>query len=193
MVKCIARVLLTSMFAGSIFGAYAQKSKFAGINAGLESASSFFRPGYGVHYEQQLSGRSGFEIGVLHRSYSRNLYVTMSNQSGFHSSNIILTESHISIPAVYKRYTRIVDISAGPSFEFYIGWRQRGDNPSMRVSHYSLTDAFNIGLLAKVSKTLKLSDRFYLEPDVRFNPILTNDRNYIAFGLAGKFKLENSR
>jgi len=44
---------------------------------------------------------------------------------------------------------------------------------------------FNIGLLTKVSKNVKLTEKFYLKPEMRINPIITNDRRYIGIGIAG--------
>jgi hypothetical protein len=50
-------------------------------------------------------------------------------------------------------------------------------------------NTFNVGVLAKVSKSFKLTKEFYLEPEVRLNPLLTIERTYVGFGLAGKYKL----
>ena len=170
------------------YGAFAQKAKFVGINAILETSSNSFRPALGINYEQRFTKRSGIETGILYRNYVENMVVTFSSEFGTNSSTLRLRESYLSIPVLYKFYTRIVDISAGPSFELYLGWGQKSSNPDIRVTDYSGRNAFNMGLLTKISKNIKLNDQFSLEPEVKINPIVTNDLAYIGIGLAGKYK-----
>jgi hypothetical protein len=171
------------------FGSFAQKTKYFGINVILETSPRALQPSLGINYEQRFSKRSGFETDILYRKYIENSVFTISNGSEVNTSNIRLKESHLSIPALYKFYTPFIDISAGPSFEFYLGWSHTSSNPTIRMTGYSGQNTFNLGLLTKVSKRIKLNEQFYLEPEVRLNPIVTNDRAYIGFGLAAKYRL----
>ena len=176
------------LFILTTFGSFAQKAKHLGVNVILETSADLFKPSLGINYEQRFTHRSGIETEILYRNYIQNWQVTFSNEYGINSAQIQFKESHISIPALYKFYTRIVDFAAGPSFEFYMGWTQKSSNPTINMTGHSGTNPFNIGLLMKVSKNVKLSEQFYFEPEVRLNPILTNDRQYMGVGLAGKYK-----
>lgn len=183
------RLFFVFCFALTTCRSFAQKSKHLGINVILEASTEVFKPSFGINYEQRFTKRSGIEADILYRNYTQNWQVTFENDHGINSALIRFKESHISIPALYKFYTRVVDFAAGPSFEFYMGWTQKSSNPTINMTGHSGMNPFNIGLLTKVSKNVKLNDQFYLEPEVRFNPILTNDRHYIGIGIAGKYKL----
>ena len=172
------------------YASFAQKAKHIGINVILETSAEVFIPSYGINYEQRFTKRSGLEADILYRNYSQSNGVTFSGDAyGYNSAVIQLKESHISIPALYKFYTRVVDVAAGPSFEFYLGWTQKSSNPTINLIGHGGIKPFNIGLLTKVSKNVKLTEKFYLEPEMRINPIITNDRRYIGIGIAGKYKL----
>ena len=182
-------VFFVSFLALTSFSSFAQKAKHFGVNATLETSTSHFQPSLGFIYEQRFTKRSGIETGIYYRNYIQNILVSISDQTSWYSSNIRLSERHLSIPALYKFHTRLVNISAGPSFEFYLGWKQKSSNSEIELTDYSLSSAFQIGLLTKISKSIKLNEQFALEPELRLNPIVTNDRAYIGFGIAAKYNL----
>jgi len=182
-------VLFVCFLAFTSLPSLAQKAKHFGLNATLETSSSHFQPSLGFIYEQRFTKRSGIETGIYYRNYIQNIMITITDQTNWYTSNIRLAERYFSIPALYKFHTSWVNISAGPSFEFYLGWKQKTTNPDIKLTDYSGNPAFNIGLMTKISRSIKLNEQFNLEPEVRFNPILTNDRGYIGLGLAAKYKL----
>jgi hypothetical protein len=181
--------LLTLLMLSASYNSVGQKAKHVGLTATLETSTSAFKPGVGLQYEQQFTRRSGLETGLFYRNYQQGLFVTISDGTNSVSSSINVSESHLSIPALYKFHTKIVNISAGPTFEFFMGWRQTNRDPVIRLDGYSMQHAFNIGVLTKLSKDIRLNERFILEPEVRLNPIVTNDRAYLGFGIAGKYRL----
>lgn len=187
--KSCFRFLLVCFLAFTSLPALAQKAQYFGFNTTLETSSSHFQPSLGVIYEQRITKRSGIETGVFYRNYIHNIIITITDQTNWYSSNIRLSERYFSIPVLYKFHTSWVNISAGPSFEFYLGWKQKSANADINLTDYSGNPAFNIGLLTKISRSIRLNEQFNLEPEVRFNPILTNDRGYLGFGLAAKYKL----
>ena len=169
--------------------AFAQKAKYVGLSGTLETSSSAFKPGFGLQYEQRFTLRSGIETGMFYRNYQQGLIVTMSDGTNSVTSAVNVAERHLSIPALYKFHTKFVNISAGPTFEFFMGWRQTNRDPVVKVDDYNLQNEFNIGVLAKISKDIRINQRFVLEPEMRLNPIVTNDRAYIGFGIGGKYRL----
>ena len=187
--KFCFQVFFVSVIIFTSLNLFAQKAKHLGLNATLETSSTNFRPSAGIIYEQRFTKRSGIETGIYYRNYIQNFVVIFNSPTGSSVANIRLSERHLSIPALYKFYTRFVNISAGPSFEFYLGWKQKSDSQTIKTVDYSNNSPFNIGLMAKIGRSIKLNERFNLEPEVRFNPIITNDRAYIGLGLAAKYKL----
>lgn len=167
---------------------YSQRTSYAGINFTIENSSGNFRPGIGGLFEMQLTRHSGFETGVYYRNYIQNFYLTYIDSFNLNTFFYKVSERHISIPVQYKFYSRIINLSIGPSFDFYLGWKQK-NTASITVNTYNIDPNFFIGILAKVSKKINLNKRFLLEPELRFNPIFTSKRSYTGFGIAAKYKL----
>ena len=168
---------------------YSQKTSYAGINFTVENSSGNFRPGIGGVFEMQLSKHSGFETGVYYRNYIQSFYLTVTGPATSNTYFYTVSERHISIPFQYKFYSRILNLSIGPSFDFYLGWKQKNKTSLIVVNEYSIDPNFFIGAIAKVSKRINLNSRFLLEPELRFNPIFTSERSYVGFGIAGKYKI----
>lgn len=168
---------------------YSQRTSYGGLNFTIENASGDFRPGIGGLFERQITRHSGIETGVYYRNFIQRGFTTLTNSTGSYTFPFIISERHISIPVQYKFYSRLINLSAGPSFDFYLGWEQKNKSAIIVINDYNIDPNFFIGLLAKVSKSISLTDRFILEPEVRFNPIFTSSRTYIGLGIAGKYKL----
>jgi len=182
-------LLFTLLILSAGNSAFAQKAKYIGLSGTLETSSNAFKPGLGLQYEQRFTRRSGIETGMFYRNYQQGMIVTMTDGTNSVISTVDVAERHLSIPALYKFHTKIVNISAGPTFEFFMGWRQTNREPVIKVDGYNLQNEFNIGVLAKISKDIRINERFILEPEMRLNPIVTNERAYLGFGIAGKYKL----
>jgi len=168
---------------------YSQRTSYAGVNFTIENSSGNFRPGIGGLFEMQLTRHSGFETGVYYRNYIQNFYLTYIDSVNTNTYFYKVSERHISIPVQYKFYSRIINLSIGPSFDFYLGWKQKNTASITTVNTYNIDPDFFIGILAKVSKKINLNNRFLLEPELRFNPIFTSRRSYTGFGIAAKYKL----
>ena len=103
------------------FHAFSQPTNFAGLNFTVENSSWGFRPGLGIHFERQITKRSGIETGIYHRNYITKGSVIYSNQSGNTIMRFTVSERHLSVPFLYKFYSRFINLHAGLSFEFYTG------------------------------------------------------------------------
>lgn len=169
---------------------YAQKTSFIGLKFNIETTSSNFKPGLGVLFERRITRRSGVETGVYYRNYIQNGSITYIDSTGSRSYSFIVSERHLSIPVLYKLYTRILNLSVGPTFDFYLGWKQKNTTPLLKVDAYNIDPNLSIGLLTKVSRKINLNKQFALEPELYFNPILTSGRYYVGIGIAGKYQLE---
>lgn len=169
---------------------YAQaNTTYAGLNFTVENAGTSFRPGTGASFERQITKHSGIETGLYYRHYVQSGDIIYTDATSSQIFPFVVSERYLSIPALYKFYSRIVNIAAGPSFDFYMGWKQRNRSSGLKIENYDIDPNFHIGFLAKISKRISLSDRAVLEPELRINPMLTSGRSYAGFGIAGKYRL----
>ena len=168
---------------------FSQQTNYIGLDFTIEKASGSFRPGPGLVFESQITRHSGIETGAYYRTYMQDFYVTVSDSTDTRIFYGQVAERHVSVPLQYKFYSRIINLAAGPTFDFYLGWKQKHKSTSLEVNAYNVDPVFFIGFIAKASKSIRLSENFILEPEIRFNPIITSERNYLGFAVAGKYKL----
>jgi len=182
---------LVLLFAISFFTAFnsnAQKATYVGLNFTVESTSGTLRPGLGAKIERKLTRRSGIESGLYYRNYVHSFVVTVVNGNRLENFPVAVSERQISIPVLYKFYSRIVNISIGPTFDFYLDWKQKNKS-SVVVNDYSVDPNFSIGLMGKLSKSFNLTEKIFLEPEVRYNVNFSFDRIFAGFGVAAHYKL----
>ena len=174
---------------------YAQKSTAIGINFTFESTYGPLRPGIGATAERQLTRHSGIESGIYYRNHVYNQYLTFEGPPGspawpFTNATLTISERLLSIPVLYKYYSRIVNASIGPTFDFYIGWRQKNSTPLLTVNEYNVDPNFSLGAMIKISKNIPVASRISIEPELRYNVIFEFEREHVGFGVAAKYKLK---
>ncbi len=163
---------------------FGQKATYTGITLTTEMTSEGdVVAGLGLNIERKITKHSGIESGLYYRTYKTSLYIS----TGTDYNNFAISERHISLPVLYKFYSRIINFSVGPTFDFYVGWKQKSGY--VIVNTYSIDPSFAFGFITKFSKQINLSDHLFLEPELRLNPILTYNRAYIGLGIAAKYKL----
>ncbi len=187
MYKLFALFILAQCFT---FRVKAQNKSFIGMNFTVESGMYNFRPGLGFHFERQLTRRSGIETGLYYRTYAQQGTFTLTSSAGSASFPFTVVERHLSIPVLYKFYSRIVNLHIGPTFDFYMGWRHINKTSAFEVTDYSIDPNFSLGLMTKISKTIRLDDRFTLQPELRLNPVISHNRFYAGFGIMGRYALK---
>jgi hypothetical protein len=186
--------LTFSLTANCSISVFAQKSTIVGINPTFETTDELLRPGIGITAERRLSRHSGFESGLYYRNYVYSQYLTFESPVGapggpVTNAELIISERHLSIPLLYKYYSRIVNASIGPTFDFYVGWHQKNKIPMLTVNDYSVDPNFSLGAMIKISKTIPIHKRISLEPELRYNPTFSFERTYAGFGIAAKYNL----
>lgn len=165
---------------------YSQKLFKAGANFTTEvSTNGKLVAGVGGVFEGKLKNHGGFETGIYYRTYKDDF--TVVGGGNYYSTTI--AERHISFPVLYKYYSRVLNFSVGPTFDFYLGWAQKNKNTNVFITSYSMSPTFNLGAMAKLSKAINVTNKFSLEPELRFNPIFSANRVYLGLGIAGKFRL----
>jgi hypothetical protein len=166
--------------------AHAQKPGRIGINITTNLNDNMFRilPEAGLVFEKQITNHSGVEAGVNYRIYERQFLVQYGVNSEMYP---LVIEKYISVPVLYKFYSRIINIGAGITYDYYVGWKQLTGEENL-TSYWPGADYY-IGLIGKISKQVTLSDKLILEPEVKFNILFEAGKYYIGFGLVAKFDL----
>jgi len=170
----------------------AQKTTLSGINFIAETSGTHFTPGLGLMIEHQFTRKSGIETGLYYRNYSRsNTYLfENSTGTGLVPYTLLLVERFISFPILYKFYSRLVNVSAGLSFDFYTGFRHKNKSPQITVTDYNIDPNMGIGFQLKMSKPIRIDEKLILEHELRFNPVITYNRSYAGIGIAAKYRLK---
>jgi hypothetical protein len=180
--KCLL-IILTVLISNLSFSQKTSFIKFNLTNEFIKNRS--FIPGFGLSAEKRINKHSGAEIGIWYRTYS----VKGSLRGGDLFYDYKLNENHFSVPILYKYYSSMIDFSFGPTIDYYGNWTINKNSSGLKVISDTEKKDFGIGFLMKASKDLSLSDRFYLEPEIHFNLMLTIKRNFLGLGLSMKYKL----
>ena len=169
-------------------GAFSQQANFAGLNLNAEQAGSGFMPGFGLLLERKQTGKSGLETGVYYRQYIRRGQVLYGGASSLYIYSFAVAEQYLSVPFLYKRYTRYFTVSAGPSIDVYTGWKKANKGNEVPVQDYSLRPKASLGILAKAGKRFAFGKDWILEPELRFNHLFRYGRTAFGFGISGRYR-----
>lgn len=149
-----------------------------------EYADSYFIPGAGIVCDYKATRHSGLNTGVYFRNYINVFYFRVAGTP----YRAQVSERHVSIPLLYKFYSGIVNLSAGPDFDFYTGWKQQFTTNGATVDEYAVNKKFFLGIVAKISKQIKLGEKILLEPELHFIPVVNTDyRSYTGLAIQARW------
>lgn len=182
-------IIVSVLFSSAL---HAQRSILVGLAFTAETSGNHFRPGFGATIEHKFTRKSGIESGLYYRNYTQtNVYVMWnSTTTQFVPYTVIIAEKFLSVPILYKFYSRLINASAGMSFDFYTGFRHKNKSQQLTVNEYSIDPNMAIGVQVKMSKPIKLDDKLILEPELRLNPVITYERSYAGLGITAKYRLK---
>lgn len=190
---CIIASLIQSTLAGEQEETKNQPSKtqyIIGINGMIESSikdprakggnsSSDFVFDYGVSFEARFTHHSGIETGLYCRTMN---FHERGDMSGANLDRIPRSYGrYLSIPVLYKFYSRILNFAVGFNYDILIDEFNR---------HSSSTPYYEFGAQLKVTKDIKLYKGLILEPFLMANQCLTGraDRTWVSAGLGVKYR-----
>ena len=163
------------------------KASYVGLNLTHEFESTLDNGtfGLGLTIERHFTKHSGIESGIYYRTYIYQ-QTLIANNSAF---AFAVSEKYISFPLLYKFYSKIVNLSVGPSVDYFAGWRQKSGTGDLKVNDHSVHPNFAFGIMAKAGKSFTLSKQLTIEPELRFNQIIPSSRHYFGLGISMKHKL----
>ncbi|MEG1608149.1 MAG: hypothetical protein RSC07_01540 [Mucinivorans sp.] len=144
--------------------------------------NSYFAPNFGASFEGQMSTHSGFETGIYYRSESYTMPI-----KGMEVSNLKNSYHYLSIPLLYKFYSRILCFAVGLNYDVMVG----NNDELASQQNGPQGDANRLGLMVKLTKDIHLTDNLILEPSLHFNPYLSQTSGFqaawLGFGLGVKY------
>lgn len=181
------RNLLAGLLLFLSIGLIAQKKEFitVGLNSEMKS-DGVMRQGVVFSFEKQLSKHSGFEVGFSQRSADQYIDVLIGTNA-YQTFHIL--ESYLTMPFLYKFHSDIINVSTGLSIDYFVGWKDITKFGETEVTSYNTNPIFYMGWVLKLSKTFPLSNKLFLEPQIKFNPILKYNFSYYAVSLSLKYAL----
>lgn len=149
------------------------KTRFVvGANLVIEAQGSLFSggfghvaPDFGASFEAQFTRHSGLETGL----YYRNIKFREGFVSNHHGEPVPVPQTnarYLSLPIMYKFYSRILNFSVGLSFDYLIA------HTTHAYTHY-VPDKLILGVATKVSKEFVLVDNLIIELSFNFNPYIS--------------------
>lgn len=167
---------------------YAQKQWVAGVNMATDVYPEL-RPRVGITFEKQFRKHSGAETGLYYRTQRLTGFVSYTDFLSTNSYSFTVLSKYLSVPVLYKYYSDFLNFSAGPTVDFYVGWKQKNDASGLKIQSHTVTPKITIGYLAKVSKIFNLNRRFIVEPEIRFGSYQIFSEVNVALGIGGKYRL----
>jgi hypothetical protein len=143
-----------------------------------------FRPGMGAIFERQFAKHSGLETGLYLRTEKIEWLATLNQKD----VNLGIVQMYCSLPILYKLYTKHLNIAAGPTIDYFAGWYQIDGKPEIDIYTASPSNKFCYTMLVKVSKPIQLSDKIWLEPEIRYSNMFRYSNYYLGIGIAAKYQ-----
>lgn len=196
-VKILMKLQFITLLLCLSFTVFGQKKNAVGLDFTSELAKyNNLRFGLGLTYERKLSTNLVLETGLFYRTIRTDYEMTVITSYGnseiisetteIHNFQII--DKYISLPILLKYYTKILNISLGPNIDYFIDWQEIKASSNFETVHYNISPKLNYGFQFKVGKQINFSEKFAIEPELRYSQMLKVNNHYLGLGIAGKYR-----
>ena len=176
------RILFLLSFVLTV-SAFAQKQQYVIVSVdGLLATNSNLKPGFGIGYEERLFEHHGYEFGLSYRCKQEDYYF----DQGMNHWVVNVNESYLHLPILYKFYYNSLTISTGITFDCFLGGKYLNTIPNVTFGTYNIDPDLYAGWCFKIAKSINLSSKFILQPEIQYNPIF--ESGYSFYGLSMKLK-----
>lgn len=163
--------------------ANAQKNLIGVYGSGEWGGGAGLRPILGFTYERKFTNHFGIETGAL-------LHTTKTDITHFGSNNSGVRHYFTNVPVLFKYYSNIVNIAAGPTLNLHTARGFYGGNGVDTISTSGMADpkSFDVGYNIKVSKSFLIKDDFVLEPEVYLGNRFEFKKPLVGVGASFKYR-----
>lgn len=147
-----------------------------------------FSPGFGGQVVYRKGKHGGIESGLNYQNKYLAFFTFVQSGGNSYTYYTKIAEHHLQIPLLYRFDSKAINFSVGPAIDYFIGWNVRNKDPGVTVNNYNRNTVSLVGA-ASVSRSFYLSPTLILEPELKFNYILTQDDGGVAINIALRKKL----
>ncbi len=169
-------ITLTVIFLLFIFcvKSLAQEQTYLNISTSSQTAADIVLHTYGVSAEKRFKQKWSYELGVN----MNNFILPIEN----------IKVNYTSLPLNLRYYSKIANFSFGAEVYYYKGWEYISEEV---VYSEIYLDFFKLTYNMKINKTIKLTPKFALEPEVSINLFSPIFPRYVSIGagIRGKYTL----
>ena len=147
-----------------------------------------FAPGVGGQVIYRIGKHGGIESGLNYQNRYISFYIIVQNGGSSTTYLTRIAEHWLQLPVHYRYDSKAINFTVGPTMYYFIGWHAKYKDDGVRVNDYD-RNAVSLAGAASVSRSIHLSHGLILEPEIRFNYILTDDDGGLALNIALRKKL----
>lgn len=140
-------------------------------------------PGFGGQLVYRMRKHSGIESGIYYQAKYYNLFVSIQSGNSNNSYFTRIAERNLQIPILYRHDAKFINFSAGIIMDYFLGWQDKTKNPNVIVNSFN-RNAVNLIVAAGISKSIHLTSSLILEPEARFNFIITDEDGGLSLNIA---------
>ena len=141
-----------------------------------------FAPGFGAQVVYRITKHGGLETGLYYQSRKVNYFVDAQSGGTAVSYTVQIAERRLQLPLLYRFDSKFLNFVVGTSLDYFLGWKEKSDNGEVKITSYD-RDALSVALSAGISKSIFLTPTLILEPEAKFNLIVTDDDGGLGLNL----------
>jgi hypothetical protein len=145
-------------------------------------------PGFGGQVVYKMGKYGGIESGIFYQTRYTSFYTTIQIGSSINSYFIKIAEYRLQLPILYRFDSRIINFSAGPVIDYFLGWKTKSSSPGVTVNSFDAS-AVRLTASAGVSKSINLSPSLILEPEIKFNHMITSEEGGLSLNISLRKKI----
>jgi hypothetical protein len=184
------KLLLTFFILFSAFHwcVFSQSTKFVGINLNTEfSSNENWRLGTGLTFDHQLTQHIGYETGIFYKNDKIPIELIMDGS--IYNKEIV--QDYLFFPVLFKYYSKFLNYSAGAQFDYFVGWHESKSSnyyENWKITSVDVAPKFEVGLLFKISKMIKITDNILIEPECKYLIFIKSEQADFGIGVNLKYR-----
>ncbi|HEX6191308.1 MAG TPA: outer membrane beta-barrel protein [Chitinophagaceae bacterium] len=139
-------------------------------------------PGFGAQLVYRITKHGGIETGLYYQSRKVNYFIEAQNGGTSVTYTAQVAERRLQLPLLYRFDSKLLNFVVGTSLDYFLGWKEKSDNGDIKIISYD-RDALSVAVSAGISKSIYLTPTLILEPEAKFNLIVTDDDGGLGLNL----------
>lgn len=143
----------------------------------------------GIQSVFRIKKHGGLETGLYYKP--RRVTVVASLVPDFYIVNI--SDRSLQLPFWYRFDSKQINFVCGPSFEYFIGWRNKTKNSNITVNDYNRDPKTRLAISCGISKTININSWLILEPELRANFFTDSEQPDLGLNISFRHSFSKSK